>query len=55
MPTEHRPDRWRVVSDGPDSVTVSAMCVCGHDECHYTATAYDRSWVHVTPGNPSGI
>lgn len=43
---EHRPSRWRVVSDSSTAVVVSAMCVCGDDECHFTATAYDTSWVH---------
>lgn len=50
MPTtEHRPGRWQVVSDSDDSVTVSAMCVCGDDDCHYTGTVYDSNWVHSTP------
>lgn len=36
----HAPSEWRVVVDRP-YVVVSAMCVCGNDECHFTVTAYD--------------
>lgn len=47
--TDHKPDRWRVVDAGPKSVVLSAMCICGNDDCHYTAVSWHDTWMHISP------
>jgi hypothetical protein len=39
---EHKPAKWYVVGNSP--LIVSAMCVCGDDECYFTATSYASEW-----------
>jgi hypothetical protein len=48
---EHSPSKWVLCVNQPDLVVLSAMCVCGDDNCHFTMTSYasDMTVVHIKP------
>jgi hypothetical protein len=47
LPKGHAPKEWVVVSQLP--LIVSAMCICGNDDCHYTVSAYMAVNVNLHP------
>jgi len=45
---EPDPDTWAMVVRQSDLVVVSAMCICGNDDCLFTGTVYRNQLVNVT-------
>lgn len=43
----HKPDKWTVVAYTDDVVVVFAMCICGDDECHFTASVGKANFIHI--------
>lgn len=52
---EHKPSEWKLVVQDSDVLVVTAMCICGDDDCYFRGSIYKSQWTwlgHATSPEP---